>query len=82
MVDKAADGVALMHVYVGEKTFQAHMDLAFVGEQVYAVFEWAPDDSPAVAVELDARHLRKVNGWGEVSHVYEFPIRDPRTTLN
>lgn len=82
MVDKVADGIAFMHVYVGEKTFEAHMDLAFIEGKVFAVFEWAPDDSPAVTVELEPQYLHPLNGWGEVTHMYEFPIRDPRTTLN
>lgn len=51
------------------------------GEPPVAVLEWSryPDGTciPAVAVQLDPRYLHPLQGWGEVTHSYEFPIESP-----
>lgn len=62
----------------------AHHNISLVlepGQPPIAVLEWAayPDgtDIPSVAVQLEDRYLRPVNGWGEVTHVYEIPVVSP-----
>ena len=47
----------------------------------HVVFEWeqTPEgEIPAVTVALDPKYLHPLPGWGEVTHLYEFPIEDPR----
>lgn len=82
MADKVAGGVALLHVCAGEKTFKTQIDLFFKDGRVFAVFEWGPDDLPAVMVELDPKYLHDLKGWDGFTHIYEMPIRDPRTALH
>lgn len=81
-MDRSADGVLFIYVYVGEKTFESRVDLALIDGKALAVFEWAPDDSPAFSVELDPTYLHPLSGWSDATHMYEFPIRDPRTPLH
>ena len=57
-------------------------DTIFIDGIPHVVFEWevSPDGSrkPLHLVALDPKYFRPLPGWGEVTHLYEFPISDPR----
>lgn len=58
-------------------------DLIFTNGHPHAVFEWSEppppaERTPAVTVALEARYLHPLQGWGQVTHMYEMPISDPR----
>lgn len=59
-------------------------DLVMIDGQPRAVIEWIAgrtpaEDTPGVTVALEPRFLHPVQGWGEVTHMYEVPISDPRS---
>lgn len=57
-------------------------DLIFIDGHPYAVFEWQTNldggQDPIHMVALDPNILQEVTGWGEITHLYEIPVEDPR----
>ena len=58
-------------------------DLVTIDGVPHAVFEWnaaQPHEecTPAVTVALEAQYLHPIQGWGDVTRMYERPISDPR----
>jgi hypothetical protein len=76
------DGVVRILISRAGHTGHYNADFVHLNGVPHAVPEWAVlptgDEEPAVAVPLDLRHLHQISGWGEVTHMYEFPIDDPR----
>lgn len=61
-----------------------HMDaeVVFISGIPHAIFEWDPDATEIAQLvhleRLDPKRLQPVLGWGEVTHFYEIPVKDPR----
>nr|WP_198983044.1 hypothetical protein [Herbaspirillum sp. ASV7] len=57
-------------------------DMIFVDGQPAVVLEWLDFSEkatiPAISVPLDPRYLHPMQGWGEVTHLYEMEVVDPR----
>ena len=57
-------------------------DMIFIGGVPHVVFEWEPQpdgsEKPVHVVALDPKQLHPLNGWGEITHLYESPVEDPR----
>lgn len=58
-------------------------DVVMIDGRPHAVLEWSAgrtpaEDTPAVTVALEPQLLHPVQGWGEVTHMYEMPVTDPR----
>lgn len=62
--------------------FHCESDLVFIDDKPAVVLEWRDYSSaatiPLVSVPLDPRYLHPVTGWGEVTHLYDCEILDPR----
>ncbi|TLM64572.1 MAG: hypothetical protein FDZ69_11595 [Deltaproteobacteria bacterium] len=57
-------------------------DMIFISDIPHVVFEWEPQsdgtEKPVHLVALDPQKLHPLPGWGEVTHLYELPVKDPR----
>lgn len=58
-------------------------DLIMVDGVPHVVLEWTAgrtpaEGTPAVTVALEPQFLQPVQGWGDVTHLYEMPVPDPR----
>ena len=65
------------------QTAHYNADLIFIDGRPYAVLEWIEQQpheerTPAVTVALEAKYLHEIQGWGDVTHMYELPIEDHR----
>lgn len=66
----------------GVNVGQFDADLIFIDGRPYAVFEWQisldGSQTPIHMVALDPSLLQYLIGWGEITHLYETPVEDPR----
>lgn len=57
-------------------------DVIFIDNIPHVVFEWElqadGSEKPIYLVRLDPQYFHPLPGWGDVTHMYEFPIEDPR----
>lgn len=68
---------------VGSVVGHFNADMIFISGVPHVVFEWEGEadgsEKPCHLVALDPKFLHPLPGWGEVTHLYELPIKDPRS---
>ncbi|MBM3495711.1 MAG: hypothetical protein FJX72_15510 [Armatimonadetes bacterium] len=66
----------------GGETAHYNCDTVIIDGVPYLVLEWAiaehGEEVPNLTVRLDPKYFHELKGWGEVTHMYELPITDPR----
>lgn len=62
----------------GQVVGHFNADTIKIDGDIYLVFEWSPDQKPMHLVRLDPSYLHPLEGWGEVTWMYEVPVADPR----
>jgi hypothetical protein len=66
-----------------DSCFHCNTDLIFIDGQPAIVLEWldfsATATVPGISVPLDPKYLHAISGWGDVTHMYQVEVLDPRS---